>query len=520
MYRNYTFGTVNEALPMLLNDLLHKGDVVPSRAGTTLEMTHVGITLTDPLRREISVPNRKANVAAQIAETMWVLRGHNDIGWLSHYLPRARDFSDDGSTWRAGYGPRLRHWPAPNHGEPIDQFRTVLDVLRASPGSRQAVMSIWDPAQDYKASKDIPCNNWLSWSIRNNRLDLHVAIRSNDVVWGWSGINQFEWSALLEILAGMLAVEAGSIHYSTTSFHMYERHFEKAKKIVREAGAALPPFTVPSPRFNATGVDDCDALDYLLDQWFAVEKGIRAGEEMSHEIEAFPEPMLQSWLRVLAWWWTGEREYLAALEGTDLEFACVVGVQPPERDLVNLIADDQVVARRRIDHPKPEGSGSDFIQSLVALHLEKHAAYGDSWMKRGEFFSILPNVGRKVDRLGGAETADETSADTAGDLFVYLAKYLSWLTDPKMGEDPRWANSILLETEEACEGRSVPGADDLVASLKSEYERLLELAEAKDPDRRALVIAMLSDAYMLARLLWEKQPSLFDQDEYRGADAD
>lgn len=142
MYHNYTFRDVNEALPILLNNLLHRGTPVPSRAGQTLEMTHVGITLTEPLRREITVDLRKANIAAQIAETMWVLSGSNDIGWLSHYLPRAAEFSDDGKTWRAGYGPRLRHWPAADHGEPIDQFRTVLDVLRASPGSRQAVMTI------------------------------------------------------------------------------------------------------------------------------------------------------------------------------------------------------------------------------------------------------------------------------------------------------------------------------------------------------------------------------------------
>lgn len=523
MYHNNLFKDVNEALPILLNGLLHRGSVVESRAGKTLEMTHVGITLTEPLRREITVPNRKANIAAQIAETMWVLAGKNDIGWLSHYLPRAADFSDDGKTWRAGYGPRLRHWPAADHGEPIDQFRTVLDVLRASPGSRQAVMSIWDPARDYQASKDIPCNNWLSWSIRDGRLDLHVAIRSNDVVWGWSGINQFEWSVLLEVLAGMLAVEPGAVHYSTTSFHMYERHFDKARKIVNTAGAALPPFTTPSPRFNATGVDDVDALDYLLAQWFEVEKVIRHGEEASHLIENFPEPMLQSWLRVLAWWWTGEREYLAALEGTDLEYACTVAVQPPERILVDIHAADRVepVARYRVDGGT--SGSSDFINSLVDLHLEKHAAYGDSWKKRGEFFSILPNIGRKVDRLGNGETDDETQADTAGDLFVYLAKYLTWLIDRTTAEsttvlsdDPRRANSMMREVEEAVEGRSVPGAADLEERLKDGYETLLTLAEKQDPARRTFVEEMLSDAYMLARLRFEAAQG----DEYRGADVD
>jgi thymidylate synthase len=79
---------------------------------------------------------------------MWVLAGRNDIEWLSAYLPRAADFSDDGITWRAGYGRRIRHWDC-NPGDPgLDQHAYIVDTLREDPLSRQAVIGIWDPITD------------------------------------------------------------------------------------------------------------------------------------------------------------------------------------------------------------------------------------------------------------------------------------------------------------------------------------------------------------------------------------
>ena len=80
---------------------------MPGRTGEVSEIKGVNFTLENPLEREVNVPPRRASLPAQIAETLWVLSGRNDVEFISHYLPRAKDFSDDGVVWRAGYGPRL-----------------------------------------------------------------------------------------------------------------------------------------------------------------------------------------------------------------------------------------------------------------------------------------------------------------------------------------------------------------------------------------------------------------------------
>lgn len=517
MRHNYQFANVNDALPTLLKDLLYAGEEVGSRAGRTKELTHVGISLFDPVRREVLVKHRKPNLAAQIAESMWVLAGKDDVGWLSHYLPRAMDFSDDGSTWRAGYGKRLRSWPK-NREVEVDQLAYVIKTLQDAPASRQAVMSIWDPGIDTMPGKDIPCNDWLSFSSRLGKLDLHVAIRSNDVIWGWSGINQFEWSVLLEVVAGILGVKVGALHFSTTSFHIYDRHWDKAAKIIDAAGPKQWwNGLAQSPRF-APAMPTLEYFDDLLTNWFEHEKAIRTGNMCEHTVNSFPEPMLQSFLRVLQWWWSGEVEYLAPLEGTALETAARdYSVQPPEREIVELLADDKVVGTFQA-----QPDYSDFVRETVQLHDEKDAAYGDSWKKRGELFSIIPNIARKVDRLGASETKDETSADTAADLFVYLAKYKVWLDEQAQGpiytywggtDTTMAANEVMLDVDARCKDFN---SDHAEAYLKETFELLLNHVEDEERQRKVdTVNNMLWEAYRLARSLWEKE-----QDEYRGADVD
>lgn len=547
MYQNVIYRDINEALPDLLSRAMTKGLVTESRNGRTRELWQVGITLTQPRSREILLPNRKANIAAQIAETAWLLAGRDDIEWLTHYLPRAKDFSDDGgSTWRGAYGPRLRDWKGC-----VDQLDYVVEALRADPASRQAVMSIWDPGVDTNPGKDRPCNDLLIFSIREERLDVHVTIRSNDAIWGWSGINAFEWSVLQEVVAGMVGVVPGSLHFSTTSFHVYETHWNRATKMALEGWNPDGAETLldRSPAFNATGVDDGEALGNLLESWFILEEMIRNGYCPKEAVDGFSEPMLRSWLRVLQWWWSGDDIHLTLLEGTRLREACRVALQP-KREGTDA-ADRARVTKALWSVTPPESTGdSAFLTYVIDLHNEKHAAYGDSWKRRGEMLGIMANIARKVDRLRGGETADETSTDTAVDLLVYLAKYHTWLMDRTAGSrdtnsDTPGAANDLLRVIEGVTDRPTGEPILVIGELESAFEALdrLVVEKALIYARRDHVFHMILDAYSLARSLWEAERARlcakcgslevnhgpggsrfycgpFEAEEYRGADCD
>lgn len=488
MRRNFKFDTISTALPSLFRALLEEGVSVPSRNGDTMELPFTGITIEDGTAREIMVPGRKHNLAAQIAETMWVLSGRNDIEWLSHYLPRAADYSDDGVVWRGGYGPRIRYWV--NYPEDtVDQLGHVVDLLRTTPDTRQAVIGIYDPAIDTRPGKDIPCNDFLHFLSRGGMLDLHVFVRSNDAMWGWSGINVFEWSSLLEIVAGMTGLGVGAVHFSVSSFHLYEQHFAKARQIADMPGVLQA--NADSPRFDPTGLDDMESFHELTHMWFEAERAIRQQAERPASernlwdmIENFPEPMMQSWLRVLAWWWTGENHYILPLAGTNLGVSASMALQP--KTTLAAVPDE-----------KP------LIDQIVALHNEKDAAYGDSWCKRGEMLGIMANIARKIDRLGGAETSDETSLDTAMDLFVYLGKYRAWIDNRQIPERDL-ANQMLMAAASAGLPEFQEQAD-LYDRLRDQFDFLEEAVMAGDmPNRNIIVSRMLRDAWDLVATMAAK----------------
>lgn len=428
MKHNYIFSNINEALPALAKEVM-KGDEVGSRAGRTKELIHVGVTLTRPQERETINPFRRGSIAAQIAETAWVLAGRDDVDWLSNYLPRAKDFSDDGKTWRGAYGKRIRAWERRDgSGDVIDQLRWLVEHLDADPSSRRAVINLFDPVLDQRPGKDIPCNDWLDFKSRLGYLDLHVALRSNDLIWGWSGINAFEWSVLQEVVATMLGVTPGVLSFSISSLHVYDQHWARAEKI---GNVKWTPTCTPSPRFNLQGAPNAavlekfDMLDGMLRLWFDIEGKIRNGDPCADDVARFPEPMLRSWLRVLQWWWTGDQVWLHSLRGTQIYLSALNGVQPRpgEQDVPRPgpVVGDFADAVKKTNM-------SPFSVYVADLHATKHEAYGDSWKRRGEKVGIQANVARKVDRLGKTDDL-ETAADTAIDLLVYLLKYRWWLFD-------------------------------------------------------------------------------------------
>lgn len=89
-----------------------------------------------------------------------------------------------------------------------------------------------------------------------------------------------------------------------------------------------------------------------------------------------------------------------------------------------------------IGTPLPGG----VIQALVLLG-EKGKVYGDSWRKRGEMFSILPNIARKVDRIG-VPGAGDTLKDTVVDLLNYCLLYACWLSGD---EDARGTDQMAVD---------------------------------------------------------------------------
>lgn len=232
--------------------LLESGELIENkRTGSEiLEVLGYSAICSEPRDRIIRNPNRKNNIVAQIAETIWIMMGSSEIKYIEDFLPRAKDFSDNGKNWRAGYGPRIRGYEigvneefyCQEKGTPeslelgakFDQLYNVYSILSEDPSSRQAYMVVPIMGDNFieNLTLDTPCTLAVQFLIRGGRLHCLVTMRSNDMIWGQTGINFFEWTFLQEILASLLKVEVGNYYHFVGSYHSYRKHFNRIEKIL------------------------------------------------------------------------------------------------------------------------------------------------------------------------------------------------------------------------------------------------------------------------------------------------
>jgi len=208
---------VNEALIVGSSMLSHDGVKVYSRGMETLEYpTPVCTTYTNPKERVLLLDERDANPFFHLFESLWILAGRQDVYWLAKFNKRMKEYSDDGINFHAAYGYRLRTELG------FDQISAAINLLRTTPDTRQCVLQIWNASSDLgSASKDIPCNDIVMLKIRNDKLNMAVCNRSNDMIWGAYGANVVQFSMLQEYIADKVGVEVGVYNQVSDSFHVY-----------------------------------------------------------------------------------------------------------------------------------------------------------------------------------------------------------------------------------------------------------------------------------------------------------
>ena len=211
--------------------ILHsEGNVLSPRGKKVKELRPAIFEFTNPLNRVTFVKGRKINPFFQLAEGLWILLGRADVEWLEKYNKNMKNFSDDGVYFNAPYGERLRFWGRNlASGEvfnPIDQLYDAYLKLKDDKDTRQAFASIGDPRYDHYAylkngGKDIACNREFTFKIRDNKLDITVFNRSNDLSWGLFGANLNQFATIQEMMASWLGLEVGTYTHISDSLHEY-----------------------------------------------------------------------------------------------------------------------------------------------------------------------------------------------------------------------------------------------------------------------------------------------------------
>lgn len=188
-----------------------------SRNGPVLRFDGpVTICLTHPWERVNYCPVRDANPFFHVMESVAMLANWNSVRLLSYFAKNMVQYSDNGRTYNAFYGTRARCY----HG--LDQLRTVVETLRKDPGTRQAVICLWEPEDLTIETKDKACNLVLIFAIRNGVLEMTTFNRSNDAIWGGvTGANIVHLSFFHEYVARAVNVTMGRWWHTSANLHVY-----------------------------------------------------------------------------------------------------------------------------------------------------------------------------------------------------------------------------------------------------------------------------------------------------------
>jgi len=113
-----------------------------------------------------------------------------------------------------------------------NQFAQAIVQLVKDKHSRQAVMIYTRPTMHQDAIKDgmrdFMCTNTVQLLIRQNKLEYHVNMRSNDVVYGYNNDyawHKFVYAKCIDVLSKFYTLDASDIFWHAGSLHVYPRHF-------------------------------------------------------------------------------------------------------------------------------------------------------------------------------------------------------------------------------------------------------------------------------------------------------
>ena len=208
---NKVFRNANEAYEYLHDQIIQNG----VSFGDTKALFNVGFYMTDPKDRKIINKERKWNEEYALAEWEWYLTGDPStkaLGDIYGKVPEIwKRMEDPSGKVNSNYG---YQW------ERNAQLDMVVETLRHNKDTRQACISIYDGKEIADYAFDTPCTYAIQFTIVDDRLDMCVTMRSNDLWYGFCN-DQYQFSRLQEMVSKRLEIETGVYYHFAHNMHLY-----------------------------------------------------------------------------------------------------------------------------------------------------------------------------------------------------------------------------------------------------------------------------------------------------------
>jgi len=208
---NKVFRNANEAYEYVHDQILQNG----VDFGDTKALFNVGFYITDPKDRKIINKERKWSEEYAEAEWQWYLSEDRSISKLGEIYGKVPEIwkrmADQNGNVNSNYG-----WQWKRNS----QIDMVCEMLKHNPDTRQACVSIYDGKEITDYAFDTPCTYAIQFTIVNNRLDMCVTMRSNDLWYGFCN-DQYQFSKLQDLMSFRLGIETGVYYHFAHNMHLY-----------------------------------------------------------------------------------------------------------------------------------------------------------------------------------------------------------------------------------------------------------------------------------------------------------
>ena len=214
---NKVFRNANEAYEYLHDRILQDGvDFANTKA-----LFNVGFYITDPMDNKII--NRERNWKQDYAEAewQWYLSGDNNIEKLGEIYGKVpeiwKHMADTDGKVNSNYG-----WQWQRNA----QLDMVIETLKRKSETRQAAISIYDGKEITDYAPDTPCTYAIQFTILNDKLNMCITMRSNDLWYGFCN-DQYCFSKLQELVATDTGLLIGNYYHFAHNLHLYDNIIEK-----------------------------------------------------------------------------------------------------------------------------------------------------------------------------------------------------------------------------------------------------------------------------------------------------
>ena len=221
----YKFKNADEAFNFYYGVIQYEG----KKFDNTMAMFNQGFTIENPLDRIITNEARNFNIEYAEAEWQWYLSGEptiDTLGSIYGKIPKIwQKMADENGKVNSNYGAQWeRGW----------QLDKVVAMLKNNPNTRQAAISIYDGKEMSSYKYDTPCTYAVQFTVINNKLNMCVTMRSNDLWFGFC-IDQYCFSKLQELVSERTGYEIGSYYHFAHNLHLYEDQLPEQNTLTSRA---------------------------------------------------------------------------------------------------------------------------------------------------------------------------------------------------------------------------------------------------------------------------------------------